>query len=472
MAEAHPVILSDPAPTALVIGAGIAGIQAALDLAEAGVEVTLVERGDSIGGRMAQLDKTFPTLDCSSCTLTPRTAEAGSHPRIRLLTRSEVVGLDAEGEGFLARVRVRPRYVDPESCVACGKCAEACRLRGHVAREFDLGLSKGSAIGVPFPQAVPSAYAVDAERCLYLTRGKCGTGPRCVEACDVGSVRLDEAERVEEVRAGAVLVAAGWSPYRPDDPETGRPELGFGRYPQVLTNLQFERLCSASGPTGGKIRVPGSQEGEGEAGGDPRRVVFLQCVGSRDQTTGAAYCSRVCCMASLKQAVLAAEKIPGAEVTVLYMDLRAFGKGYEEFLERTQRLGVVLRRGNPSEVYRKGEALAVRFEDTLLGRAEELPADLVVLAAGLRPAVGLLDLGRVLGLPVSEDGFLTCPDPRDPVLSPRAGVFLAGACRGPLDIPDAVASGSAAAAAALGHLLGAGAGPPGEITPSDERQAS
>ncbi len=442
----NPVIPSEPSPSALVIGAGIAGIQAALDLAEAGVQVTLVERGDSIGGRMAQLDKTFPTLDCSSCTLTPRTAEAGNHPRIRLLTRAEVVGLEADGEGFRARIRVKPRFVDPTRCVSCGKCTAACRLKGRVPQEFDLGLSRGSAVGVPFPQAVPASYAVDAERCLYLTRGKCGDGPKCVEACEVGAIHLDEPERVEEVSAGAVVVATGWTPYRPDDPETGRPELGFGRYPEVLTNLQFERLCSASGPTGGRLRAPGSDA-------DPRRVVFLQCVGSRDRTTGASYCSRVCCMASLKQAILAVEKIPAAEVSVLYMDLRAFGKGYEEFLERAQRLGVVMRRGNPSEVYRKGDALAVRFEDTLLGSTQELPADLVVLAAGLRPYADLPDLAGVLGIPVAEDGFLAGPDPRDPVLSPRPGVFLAGACRGPLDIPDAVASGSAAAAAALGHLL-------------------
>jgi len=431
---------------ALVIGAGIAGIQAALDLAEAGVEVTLVERGDSIGGRMAQLDKTFPTLDCSSCTLTPRTADAGSHPRVRLLTRAEVVGLEPDGEGFRVRIRVRPRYVDPETCVACGACSEACRLKGRVPREFDLGLGVGSAVGVPFPQAVPSAYAVDPARCLFLTRGKCGAGPKCVEACAVGAIHLDEAERVEDLEAGAVVVAAGWTPYRPDDPETGRPELGFGRYPGVVTNLQFERLCSASGPTGGRLRVPGAEE-------DPQRVVFLQCVGSRDRTTGTAYCSRVCCMASIKQAVLTREKLPGAEVTVLYMDLRAFGKGYEEFLERAQRMGIVMRRGNPSEVYRKGDALAVRFEDTLLGRTEEVPADLVVLAAGLRPAAGLPELARVLGVSIAGDGFLACPDPLDPVLSPRDGIFLAGACAGPLDIPDAVASGSAAAAAVLGHLL-------------------
>ena len=435
---------------ALVIGAGIAGIQAALDLADAGVDVCLLEKGDSIGGRMAQTDKTFPTLDCSSCTLTPRTVEAGSHPRIRLLTRAEAVGLSREGNGFEVTVRVRPRYVDPEACVSCGLCAEACRLRGRVPREFDLGLALGSAIGVPFPQAVPSAYAVDAGRCLYLVRGKCGTGPKCVEACEVGAVRLDEDERQEVLAVDAIVVAAGYDPYRPDAELGGRPELGYGRYPQVITNLQFERLSSASGPTGGKIRI-------GEL--EPKRILFLQCVGSRDRTTGAAYCSRVCCMVSVKQAVLALEKTPDVQATILYMDLRAFGKGYEEFLERAQRMGVVLRRGNPSEVYRKGDALAVRFEDTLLGRAGELPADLVVLAAGLRPRPEFEELSRVLRVPLEEDGFFGTADRRDPALSPSPGIFLAGACGGPMDIPDAVASGSAAAGAALAYLAGSGALP-------------
>ncbi|GAB4280102.1 MAG: hypothetical protein Kow0092_35820 [Deferrisomatales bacterium] len=429
---------------ALVIGAGIAGIQAALDLAEAGVEVTLVEKGDCVGGRMAQTDKTFPTLDCSSCTLTPRTVEVDGHPNVRLLTRAQVVGLDERDGGYEARLRLRPRYVDPQACVSCGRCAEACRLRGRVPRRFDLGLARGSAVDLPFPQAVPSAYAVDPEACLYLTRGRCGKAPRCAEACEVGAIHLDEKERMETVRADAVVVAVGYDLYRPDAPEGGRPELGYGRYPQVIRNLEFERLSSASGPTGGKLRV-GDRE--------PRGVAFLQCVGSRDRSIGAAYCSRVCCMVGVKQAVLCKEKLPDAQVTVLYMDLRAFGKGYEEFLERAQRLGVVLRRGNPSEVYRKGEGLAVRFEDTLLGRAEELAADLVVLACGLRPGPEFQELSETLGVPLGADGFFQGADPRDPVLTGRPGVFLAGTCAGPLDIPDAMASGSAAASAALAHLF-------------------
>ena len=441
--------MREEVPTVLVVGAGIAGIQAALDLAGAGVRVVLVERREFVGGNMARLDKTFPTLDCSSCTLTPRTSEVGRHPNVRLLTRAEVQALEPAGAGYRARVRVHPRYVDPERCVACGRCAEACRLSGRVPREFDLGLSRGAAIDLPFPQAVPAVYAVNPDRCLFITRGRCGRdGPRCAAACEVDAVRLDEAPRDQTVDAAAVIVATGYDPYRPDDPDTGRPELGFGRYPEVITNLQLERLASASGPTAGEIRV-----GDREI----RRVVFLQCVGSRDRTAGAAYCSRVCCMASVKQALLVREKIPEAEATLLYMDLRCFGKGYEEFLERAQRSGVLARRGNPSEVYRRDGTLVVRFEDTLLGEVHELPADLVVLAAGLRPAAGSAALARALGLETGPDGFLAPADPRDPVLTSRPGVFLAGTCAGPMDIPDAAASGSAAAGAALVHLAAAGA---------------
>ncbi len=435
---------------ALVIGAGISGIQAAIDLADAGVQVVLVERGDLVGGRMAQTDKTFPTLDCSSCTLTPRTVEVGSHPRIRLLTRAEVTGLDGGAGDYRAEVRVRPRYVDTEACVSCGACAEVCRMKGRVPRLFDLALANGSAIDLPYPQAVPSSYAVDPDTCLFLTRGKCGKNPACVEACEAGAIHLDQAEHEEVLEVGAVVVATGYDLYTPDHPELGRPELGFERYPQVISNLQFERLSTASGPTEGELRVGGVE---------PKRVAFLQCVGSRDQSTGAAYCSRVCCMVSLKQAILVLEKLPDAQVTVLYMDMRAFGKGYEEFMERAQRMGVTLRRGNPAEVYRRGDALAVRFEDTLLGRAQELEADLVVLACGMRPPEPTVELARVLGLTLADDGFFLGSDPHDPVLTGRPGVFLAGTAAGPMDIPDAVASGSAAAAASLALLVGSGSTP-------------
>ena len=428
----------------LVVGAGIAGIQAALDLAEAGISVVLAERGDSIGGRMAQTDKTFPTLDCSSCTLTPRTADAGNHPNIRLLTRTTPEDVRRRGSGFVVSLKKNPRFVDPGACVACGKCAEACRMAGRVRSTFDLGLKKISAVGMPFPQAVPMSYAVDAAHCLFLSRGKCGKSPACADACSVNAIHFDEREMVEELAVDGIILATGYELYRPDDEVFGRPELGYGKYPEVLTNLQFERLSSASGPTGGKLKI---------AGKEPRSIVFLQCVGSRDKTTGASYCSRVCCMASLKQAVLALEKLPGVEITVLYMDMRAFGKGYEEFMERAQRMGAVLRRGNPSEVYRAGDSLAVRFEDTFLKRPMELKADAVILAAGLRPGSSTSALSGIFGVPLGADGFFEHANPLDPSASPVQGIYVAGAAGGPMDIPDAVASGSAVAGACLASFL-------------------
>ena len=440
--------MSTSAPSALVVGAGVAGIQAALDLADAGVKVVLVERGDSIGGRMAQTDKTFPTLDCSSCTLTPRTVEAESHPNVRLITRAELTGLTRAGSSFEAEITLRPRYVDLERCVSCGRCSEACRLAGKVLSEFDLGMGNVSAIGVPFPQAVPSTYAVAPEHCLMLRFGKCGKGPKCAEACDVDAIDFDEEERVERLEVGAVILATGYDLYDPADSAIGRPELDFRDNPRVITNLQFERLSSASGPTQGKLLVGGVE---------PKRIVFIQCVGSRDRTTGAAYCSRVCCMVSLKQAVLALEKLPGVEATILYMDIRAFGKGYEEFMERAQRLGAKLRRGAPSEIFAMGDEVVVRVEDTLLGGTEEMACDLVVLAAGLRPRSGSEGLAAIANLTVEEDGFFATHK-RDPAGGLGEGVFVAGACGGPMDIPDAVASGSAAAGAALESLLGVGGG--------------
>ncbi|PLX46023.1 MAG: hypothetical protein C0609_01805 [Deltaproteobacteria bacterium] len=436
--------MSVSAPWALVVGAGVAGIQAALDLADAGTMVYLLERGDSIGGRMAQTDKTFPTLDCSSCTLTPRTVEVEAHPNVHLITRAELTGLTRRGSTFEAEISVRPRFVDMERCVSCGRCSEACRLAGKVVSEFDLGLGRVSAIGVPFPQAVPSTYAVDPAHCLMLRFGKCGKGPKCVEACDVDAISFEEEERVLRVEVGAVILATGYDLYDPADTAVGRPELGYRELPRVITNLEFERLSSASGPTQGKILVEGRE---------PKRIIFIQCIGSRDRTTGAAYCSRVCCMVSLKQAVLSLEKIESVEATILYMDIRAFGKGYEEFMERAQRLGATLRRGAPSEIFEREEEVIVRVEDTLLGATEELMADLVVLAAGLRPGKGSEELALTVGISTEEDGFFKTPK-RDPAGGLGDGIFIAGACGGPVDIPDAVASGSAAAGAALEFILG------------------
>jgi heterodisulfide reductase subunit A len=427
-------------PAALVIGGGIAGIQASLDLADAGFPVYLVERSPSIGGRMSQLDKTFPTLDCSSCILTPKMVDAGRHPNIRLLTYSEVDRVEPREGGFQAQIRLKPRYVDMDKCRGCGLCAEACRLSGRVSSDFNAGLSKRGAIYVPFPQAVPLVYTVDPEQCVFLTRGVCGKTFKCKDACDAQAINFDQKEQLLEVEVGAVIVATGFDLFDP----LRKPELGYGTYPQVITTLEFERLASASGPTAGRIALNGKL---------PKSVVFIQCVGSRDNSLGIPYCSRVCCMAVAKQAHLAHDRLPGARVSVFYMDIRAFGKGFEEFYDRVRNEGVLYRRGNPSEIIRSGGRLLVRAEDTLQGERVEVEADLVVLAVGMAPRGDAEQVGAMLGLRQDRNGFFLEEHPKlKTVESGVPGVFLAGCCQGPKDIPDTVAHAKAAASAAMVFL--------------------
>jgi len=427
-------------PAALVIGAGIAGIQAALDIADAGFPVYLVEREPSVGGRMSQLDKTFPTLDCSSCILTPKMVDVGQHPLIQLMTYSEVVSVEGESGAFRVAVRKKPRYVVEEDCRGCGLCAEACRMSGRVTDTFNQGLGKRAAIYVPFPQAVPLVYTVDPEACLYLTRGVCGKTFKCKDACPTGAIDFEQKEQLRELDVGAIVVATGFDLI---DPRT-KPEFGYGLYPNVLTGLEFERLSSASGPTMGKVLVDGRE---------PQDVVFIHCVGSRDPHTGVEYCSRICCMYTAKHAHLVRDKLPDARVTVFYMDVRAFGKGYEEFYDRVKHEGVMYRRGEPSEVFKRGERLVVRAEDTLLRRTVEVEADLVVLATAVVPRVDMAETGALLGLERSVDGFFREAHAQvRPVESRRAGVFLAGSCQGPKDIPDAVAQAKAAAASTMAVL--------------------
>lgn len=428
---------SSTAPAALIIGAGIAGIQAALDMADAGFEVHLVERSPSIGGRMSQLDKTFPTLDCSSCILTPKMVDVGRHPNIHLLTYSEVVQVNGQAGQFHAQIKKKPRYVDEDRCKGCGLCAEACRLQGHVPSDFDAGVAKRSAIYVPFPQAVPMVYTVDPEHCIYLTRGVCGKTFKCKDACPEDAIDFDQTEQILEVDVGAILVATGFDVFEPHR----KPELGYGVYPQVITSLEFERLASASGPTAGKIALNGKP---------PKRVVFIQCVGSRDANLGIPYCSRVCCMAVAKQAHLAHDRLPGAEITVFYIDIRAFGKGFEEFYDRVRREGILYRRGNPSEILQRGDHVVVRAEDTLLGELVEVEADLVVLAVGMIPRKDADQVSQMLNLTLDQDGFFQEEHPKvRTVESSIPGMFLAGCCQGPKDIPDTVAHAKAAASAAM-----------------------
>jgi heterodisulfide reductase subunit A len=427
-------------PATLIIGAGIAGIQAALDIADAGYRVYLVEREPSVGGHMAQLDKTFPTLDCSSCILTPKMVDVGNHPNIDLMTYSEVVSVERAGKAFRVRVCKKPRYVDINTCTGCGSCAEACRMKGWVVSRFDEGIAKRSAIYVPFPQAVPLKYTVDPDACLYLTRGKCGKTFLCKEACSAGAIDFEQQEEFVDLDVGAIIVATG---YDMIDPRT-KPEFGYGVYPQVMTGIEFERLSSASGPTRGEIAINGKE---------PKDVVFIQCVGSRDPHTGVPYCSRFCCMYTAKHAHLVRDKVPDANITIFYMDVRAFGKGYEEFYDRVKHERVVYRRGEPSEIYRRGDKLVVLAEDTLLGEPIEVEADLVVLATAVVPRADAPEVGELLGLERSPDGFFQGAHPKfRPIDTQVEGVFLAGCCQGPKDIPDTVAQGKAAAASALRTL--------------------
>ncbi|HHS14485.1 MAG TPA: CoB--CoM heterodisulfide reductase iron-sulfur subunit A family protein [bacterium] len=424
-------------PAALIIGGGIAGIQAALDIADSGFQVHLVEKTPSLGGHMARLDKTFPTLDCSACILTPKMVDVGNHSNIHLMTYAEVEKVEGFIGNYKATIRLKPRYVDMDQCTGCGLCAEECRLKDRIDSEFDSGMGKRSAVYVPFPQAVPLKYTVDEEHCLFLTRGKCGKEPACQAVCPTHAIDFSQKEKKVEVDVGTIVVATGFEPFD----ASRKPELAYSNYSNVITGLEFERLISASGPTGGKLIVNGRE---------PRKVVFIQCVGSRDKNLGNEWCSRVCCMYAIKQAHLIREKVPDSRVTVLYMDLRCFGKGFEEFYDRVRSEGVIFRRAIGSEIYRKGEGLAVRCEDTFLGQAVEIEADLVVLSAGLEPGTGSIDVSKVLKLSRSADGFLMEAHPKlRPVDTATDGVYLAGCCQGPKDIPDTVAQAKAAASSAL-----------------------
>ncbi|MEO0108073.1 MAG: CoB--CoM heterodisulfide reductase iron-sulfur subunit A family protein [candidate division WOR-3 bacterium] len=424
----------------LVIGGGVAGIQAALDSACAGFKTYLVESSPSLGGHMAQLDKTFPTLDCSACILTPKMVEAARHPNIELLSYSEVAGVSGSAGNFTVQVRRKPRYVDETKCTNCGLCADACVMRGKPASEFDMGLSRRSAIYIPFAQAIPACYCIDPKSCIMLRTGKCGKEPACARACPANAIDFTQKELVSELKVGAIIVATGYEQF---DARL-KPEFGYGKYKNVLTGLELERITSAGGPTKGEITIDGKV---------PQDVVLIHCVGSRDQQIGNAYCSRVCCMYLAKQAHLVKERLPDARVTVYYMDVRAFGKGFEEFYDRVKQEGVFYRRGNPSEIYRQGDRLVVRVEDTLLGEIIEHQTDLVVLGTGLIPSPSTIELAKILRLSLSADRFLLEAHPKlRPVDSTIDGVFLAGCCQGPKDIPDTVAQAKGAASAAIGLL--------------------
>lgn len=432
----YPVV-----PRVLVVGGGIAGIQAALTLADAGKEVILVEREPTIGGHMAKFDKTFPTLDCAACILTPKMSAVKEHRNIKLLTYSEVQEVSGSAGRFRVKVLRRPRYIREDLCVGCLQCIEACLFKAlKIPNEFDLGLSKRKPIYLPFPQAVPPVPVIDPQTCLRLRTGKCKQ--TCLEACaDRRAIDFEQTEQVEEYEVGAIIVATGFSTFDP----TPMAYYGYGRFPEVYTALEVERLLNAAGPTGGQVLL--------RDGSVPRAVGIVHCVGSRDHNYHP-YCSRVCCMYAIKLAHLVHERT-GAEVYNFYIDIRAPGKAFEEFYERVQKEGVHFVRGKVGEVERiatNGDKLRllVTVEDSLLGRVRKIPLDMLVLAVALEPAEGADEVRRLFHISCSSEGFFLEKHPKlAPVNTATEGVFVAGACQGPKDIPDTVAQADAAAAQAL-----------------------
>ncbi len=438
MARPESLSGTDHRDRVLVIGAGIAGMQAALDIADAGHEAVLVDRLPSIGGRMAQLSDTFPTLDCAQCILTPRTVEVGHHEGIRLITYAEVESIEGEAGDFRARLRRRRTYVDWDVCTGCGLCQEICPVRAFSS--FERGIGERKAIYTLSPQAVPNKPVIDADHCLMMQRGKCGA---CAKRCPVGAIDFEQEEQVFEVGCSAIVLAPGYTLYGLEN----MPEYGGGKVPDVIDSLAFERLLSSSGPTTGKVRRPSD-------GREPQEVVFIQCAGSRDPEKHLPYCSKICCMVTAKQATLYRHRVHDGQAYVFYIDIRAAGKGYDEFTQRTMEdEHVVYLRGKVSRLFRRGDRVVVWGADTLSNRQVEIAADLVIVAPALQPHPDTARLARMLGLPTDEHGWLIPLDRNvRPVETVRAGIYVAGAATGPMDIPETVAQASGAAAHALKAL--------------------
>ena len=421
----------------LIIGGGIAGIQAALDCAEGGIPVILVEREPTIGGKMAKLDKTFPTVDCSACILGPKMVDVAQHPNITLYAASEVEDITGYVGNFDVTIRKKTTYVDWDKCTGCGACTEKCPSK-NVPDRFNENVGLTTAINIPFPQAIPKRASINPDYCRKLTTGKCGI---CAKICPTKAIDYERKDEIINVKVGSVIAATGydlmdWTVYE---------EYGGGKYPDVITSLQYERLLNASGPTGGHIKRPSD-------GREPKLIVFIQCVGSRDKSIGRPLCSGFCCMYTAKQAVLTKDHIPDSQSYVFYMDIRAAGKLYDEFTRRAvEEYGTEYIRGRVSKIYPDGTGqLIVCGTDTLLGQRVEVPCDLVVLAVGINASKGASHLAEKLRISYDQYGFFLEGHPKlRPVETNTAGVFLAGVCQGTKDIPSSVAQGSAAAAKVL-----------------------
>jgi len=430
----------------LIIGGGVAGIQAALDLADTGFKVYLVEKEPSIGGRMAQIDKTFPTMDCSICILAPKMSDAGRHPNIELLTNSEVVEVKGYIGNFKVKVLKKPRYVLKELCNGCGECANVCPI--ELPNEFDTALAPRKAIYVPFPQAVPLTYLIDIDHCL-----KCY---KCTEACMPGAIDLAQKPEEVELEAGTIIIATGADVYDP----TPLTEYGYLKFPNVITSLEFERLINAGGPSGGRLLRPSDMK-------IPNSVAFVQCVGSRSDRSGRLYCSNVCCMNTIKDSLLIREHWPETKIYVFYIDIRAFGKGFEDLYKRAKMEGVIFIRGLPAEIVenKKNRNIHLRGENTLLKKLYDIEVEMVILSIGIEPRRDSEVVQRLFNLSRTSDGFFMEAHPKlRPVDTPTGGVFLAGCAESPKDIKDSVTQASAAAARA-GILMAKGKVTVEAITP-------
>ncbi|MBW2053200.1 MAG: CoB--CoM heterodisulfide reductase iron-sulfur subunit A family protein [Deltaproteobacteria bacterium] len=423
----------------MVVGGGIAGIQSALDLAEQGFYVYLVESEPSIGGRMSMLDKTFPTNDCSTCMLSPKLVEIARHNNIEILTQARLTGLSGEAGHFQATVRQEPRYIDPDKCVGCGICTEKCPKK--VEDEFNQGLSMRKAVYLRYPQAVPLVYSIDEENCIYFEKGRCRA---CEKFCQNEAIDFDQKEKVLTLDVGAVILAPGFDLIH----GSIRPALGYDRYANVVSSLEFERLLSASGPTAGNIQRPSD-------GAEPKKVAWIQCVGSREPSLGRDYCSYVCCMYATKQALLAKEHQEDLEATIFYMDIRAQGKGFDRYYERSKDQGVRYVRSMVSRVLEnlENQNLEIQYLDDLDQERSE-SFDMVILSLGMKPSAASRELAEAVGVETDRFGFSAFKD-LNPLRTSRDGVFVCGSFQAPRDIPDTVMQASGAAAEAAAILSGA-----------------
>lgn len=436
----EPVVV-DINPNVLIVGAGIAGIQAALEIADGGTHVYLVEREPSIGGHMAQFDKTFPTLDCAACILTPKMFTAGQHPNITLLTWSEVEKVDGFVGNFTVKIRKKARKVDTALCTGCGVCEEKCPKK-LVDDVFEAGMGYRKAIYTPFPQAVPKYPVIDVQNCIYYQKGTCKA---CEKFCPTGAIDFKQEDEMTQVEVGAIIMATGYNLF-----DCHRlPQYGYGRLANVITSLEFERLSNTAGPTGGEVLL--------KDGTMPETVAIVHCAGSRDSNNNT-YCSAICCMQSLKFAHLVKEKTD-AKVYNFYIDIRTPGKTYEEFYRRILEEGVRFVRGRVAEVtdaarYPGEEGkLIVQVEDTLVGKQRRIPVDMVILSAAMEPRSDAKEMAKRFGISCSADGWFIERHPKmDPVATMTEGIYIAGACQGPKDIPATVSQGAAAAARVLGLI--------------------